>query len=130
MLFYWDPFNRQVRIEGNAEQLPETESKNYFERRPKRSQIAAAISDQSEPIASRGDLIDKYNELEVKHADDVHLIKPDCWGGFKLIPKSFEFWQGQSSRLHDRIIFSRNLPDPSTPHSIAENGWFMYRLQP
>ncbi|XP_015794932.1 pyridoxine-5'-phosphate oxidase [Tetranychus urticae] len=131
MLFYWDPFNRQVRIEGNIEQVPDEEAKNYFEKRPKRSQIAAAISEQSKPILNRDALITKYTELEMKHAEDSFIVKPENWGGFKLIPKSFEFWQGQSSRLHDRIVFTKSIPDiKDVPYTEAENGWLMYRLQP
>ncbi|RWS11445.1 pyridoxine-5' [Dinothrombium tinctorium] len=132
LLFYWDPLRRQVRIEGAVETLPEVESKQYFESRPKRSQIAAAISNQSQPIESREELIERYNRLEEKHRDDKHLEKPTFWGGFKLIPKAIEFWQGQSSRIHDRLLFTRdpNIEIDGKLVKEAENGWVLQRLQP
>lgn len=114
------------------QRLPESESVKYFQSRPKRSQLAAAISDQSKPIASRDELIARYNKLEEEHANDTFLSKPEYWGGIKVIPKVFEFWQGQNSRLHDRIIFQSDknpVPDGVTPRK-AVDGWVMYRLQP
>lgn len=132
MLFYWASVNRQVRIEGPVEQVSQAEAKKYFESRPKRSQVAAALSQQSEPISGRNELVSRYNELEQKHAEDTHLIKPDCWGGFRVIPKVFEFWQGQSSRLHDRIVFrSENEPLPKgLEKHEAVGDWIIYRIQP
>lgn len=131
-MFYWDPFNRQVRVEGDVEMLPESESKKYFESRPKRSQLAAVISDQSSPIESRECLISRYNAMEEKHANDTFIPKPEHWGGIKVIPKIFEFWQGQSSRIHDRIIFQSDkdpLPEGVKGTKVADK-WYMYRLQP
>ena len=125
LLFYWDPFNKQVRIEGDVSILPDQESREYFESRPKKSQIAAAISNQSSPIQDRAALIQKYKLLEEKHADDAFISKPKEWGGFCVKPHRFEFWQGQSSRLHDRILFRR--PAANEP---ASDSWIMERLQP
>ncbi|XP_074602734.1 putative pyridoxamine 5'-phosphate oxidase [Brevipalpus obovatus] len=132
LLFYWASVNRQVRIEGPVEQVSPAEAKKYFESRPKRSQVAAALSQQSKPVSGRDELISRYNELEKKHADDTFLTRPDYWGGFRVIPKVFEFWQGQSSRLHDRIVFrSKNEPSPEglEKHEVVGD-WIIYRIQP
>ncbi|KAI1287013.1 Pyridoxine-5'-phosphate oxidase [Halotydeus destructor] len=134
LLFYWAPFNRQVRIEGTVERVPDKDAIEYFNRRPKRSQISAAVSDQSQPIESRQAMIDSYNELEVKYKDEKHIPKPETWGGYNLVPDKFEFWQGQTSRLHDRVIFEKqdsvgNVVDGKVIKP-AENGWIMKRLQP
>ena len=134
-MFYWDKVNRQVRVEGDVEFLAEDEATLYFQSRPKISQIAAAISDQSKLIDSRAELIKRYKKLDEKYATDSCLPRPDAWGGIKVIPRKFEFWQGQSSRIHDRILFSRQPPvDPKSDEmkmvSSVEDGWFMYRLQP
>ncbi|RWS21715.1 pyridoxine-5'-phosphate oxidase-like isoform X1 [Leptotrombidium deliense] len=132
LLFYWDPLKRQIRVEGLVEKLPESEAEEYFRLRPKRSQIAAAISNQSEVIESRDELIKRYSLLDERYSGDEFIPKPSFWGGFKLVPKSIEFWQGQSSRLHDRILFKRsqNTAVDGTLVKEAENGWVMQRLQP
>lgn len=139
LLFYWDPSNKQVRIEGKVEFLPESEAKEYFESRPKRSQLAAAISEQSSPVDSRDVLIQRYKELEEKFADKTFVPKPESWGGIRVIPNRFEFWQGQSSRLHDRILFKRKQEQEknsegdvfsSTTSSEEASCWIMERLQP
>lgn len=125
--------NRQVRIEGTAEALPDEEARQYFESRPKKSQIAAAISLQSRPIESRQTMIDKYTELDEKYSEASFIPKPAIWGGFLVKPHKFEFWQGQSSRLHDRIVFRRLKADDAVDGNLlkaAEDGWFMERLQP
>lgn len=146
LLFYWDPSNKQVRIEGKVELLPVSESKEYFESRPKRSQIAAAISEQSSTVESRAVLIQRYKEMEEKFSDKTFIPKPESWGGIRVIPNRFEFWQGQSSRLHDRIVFIRKEEgkscenvekdvdkegkDHSKEGTDASCCWIMQRLQP
>lgn len=133
LLFYWDPLNRQIRINGKVEQLPEHEAIDYFTFRPKKSQIAAAISNQSHPVESRDNLVEKYKQLEEEYAEATHLPKPSTWGGFRVVPYSFEFWQGQSSRLHDRIRFRKLVGNEVIDNKLlkaAEDGWFMERLQP
>ena len=134
LLFYWDPMNRQVRIEGRAEKLSVEEAKEYFEkRRPKKSQLAGAISEQSSMIDSRQTMIAKYNELEEQHANDPFVPKPENWGGYLIVPKKFEFWQGQSSRLHDRIVFEKVESGQEVDNVLikrAEGDWIMKRLQP
>lgn len=126
-----------MRIEGKVELLPESESKEYFETRPKRSQIAAAISEQSSIVESREVLIQRYKEMEEKYAESEFIPKPESWGGIRVIPNRFEFWQGQSSRLHDRILFTlQNEEDSKDQSQNSKEGrtdascWIMQRLQP
>lgn len=116
------------------EKASEAESKDYFERhRPKQSQLAAAISNQSQVVSGREELIRRYQELEAQHVNDEYVPKPPIWGGFILIPESFEFWQGQSNRLHDRIRFRKPQPNEALDPNLTkpgECGWVYERLQP
>jgi len=133
-LFYWDPLSRQVRIEGNIEELEENEVNRYFHSRPKISQLSAVISNQSEPISDREELVERFKELKSKFEQEDVVPKPHTWKGYKLIPKSFEFWQGQTSRLHDRLVFRlkddiENKVDEKF-RKEAINGWYLFRLQP
>lgn len=134
MLFYWDSFNRQVRIEGSAKKLPEQVAVDYFSRRPQSSQVGAAISDQKSLIESRAALMEKYNKLKADLGDKAPE-KPETWGGYLIRPEKFEFWQGNTNRVHDRIIFERKI-DHSTARidgsliKEAENGWLMSRQLP
>ncbi|KAH9616345.1 hypothetical protein KSS87_018323 [Heliosperma pusillum] len=104
LLFYWAGLNRQVRVEGPVEKVSEEESERYFHSRPRGSQIGAIVSQQSSIVLGRQYLQDKYNELEENYSDGNVIPKPNYWGGFRLYPKVFEFWQGQASRLHDRAV--------------------------
>ncbi|XP_020211966.1 pyridoxine/pyridoxamine 5'-phosphate oxidase 1, chloroplastic isoform X2 [Cajanus cajan] len=122
LLFYWDGLNRQVRVEGPVQKVPDEESEQYFHSRPRGSQIGAIVSKQSTVVPGRHVLYQEYNELEQKYADGL-IPKPKNWGGYRLTPQLFEFWQGQKSRLHDRLQY--------TPHEI--NGqwqWKVERLAP
>lgn len=142
LLFYWDPMNKQVRIEGSVEFLPDSEADEYFSMRPKKSQLGAAASDQSQVVDSRETLIQRYNELEEKYADVGKIPKPCTWGGIRIIPHSYEFWQGQSSRLHDRIVFRKSADSNKVRERGYDDdavvvagdgesdGWIMERLQP
>lgn len=132
MLFYWDSFNRQVRIEGTGEILPESVAEEYFTKRPLTSQFGAAISDQCSLIESREALMTKYNDLVAK-CGQTSPPRPPTWSGVLVKPERFEFWQGNTNRVHDRIIFRRlkhgEKPDGKFTRQ-AEDGWVMERLMP
>ncbi len=117
LLFFWDKLERQVRIEGTVEKTTIQESDDYFYSRPKESQIGAWASNQSRKITKQ-ELQKKFDEYQNFFAEK-ELKRPDYWGGFRVIPSYFEFWQGRPSRLHDRIIYERN-----------ESSWNIDRLQP
>lgn len=132
MLFYWDSFNRQVRIEGSAKVLDSDVAQDYFQRRPQSSQIGAAISDQCSLVESRDELMKRFNDLKTELGEKAPP-KPNTWNGYLVVPEVFEFWQGNTNRVHDRIIFrkpkSGEKPDGKLTKS-AENGWLMERMMP
>ena len=117
MLFFWDKFERQVRIEGKVEKMAPEESDIYFQTRPRTSKLGAWASDQSSVLKSRFSLMKDVAKLMAKYP--LHIPLPPHWGGYRLIPDRFEFWQGRESRLHDRIRFL-----------INESGWQIDRLYP
>lgn len=117
LLFYWMELERQVRIEGRVEKLSREESLEYFNSRPIESRYGALASNQSDVIPNREYLEKKFSELKEKYGDNPPM--PDNWGGCKLIPDTFEFWQGRPGRLHDRIVYKK-----------SENGWKIFRLSP
>jgi pyridoxamine 5'-phosphate oxidase len=107
LLFYWHPLGRQVRIEGPVERVSDEESEEYFRTRPRGGQIAAWASTQSEVIGSRDELEARVAELEREfEGRDVPL--PPHWGGYRLEPEVWEFWQHRESRLHDRFRYERD----------------------
>lgn len=129
LLFYWDKHNRQVRVEGTVEKVSEEVSERYFHSRPRISQLAAAASTQSARLESRAVLEAKMKALEEEYMDaSKEVPKPSFWGGYCLAPSRMEFWQGHSSRLHDRIIFRKG--DASGMAQPAASGWVMERLYP
>ncbi|XP_019646003.1 PREDICTED: pyridoxine-5'-phosphate oxidase-like isoform X1 [Branchiostoma belcheri] len=134
LCFHWEPLNRSVRIEGPVERLTDEQSTEYFHSRPRGSQIGATVSHQSTVIEGRHVLDQREKELKEKYADEsVEIPKPDYWGGFCLVPEVIEFWQGQTTRIHDRIAFRRlrdgETPDEKCTHT-GENGWVYERLSP
>jgi pyridoxamine 5'-phosphate oxidase len=106
LLFHWSPLGRQVRVEGRVEHLAGEESDAYFAPRPRDAQLGALASRQSEPLGSRADLDERLAELE-RNLGDGSVQRPPTWGGFRLVPVAWEFWQHRSSRLHDRFRYER-----------------------
>lgn len=115
--FFWKELERQIRIEGNIIKITEAESEAYFNSRPQGSKIGAWASPQSTIIDSRSILEDNIKSITDKYKDNIP--KPPHWGGYILLPNYFEFWQGRSSRLHDRLCYFKN-----------ENSWAISRLAP
>lgn len=104
LLFYWPVLSRQVRIEGEIEKISREDSGSYFVTRPFESQIAAVVSPQSRQIPSREYLDNQFEDLKSK-IEDGNVPLPEYWGGYKVKPALFEFWQGRLMRLHDRIVY-------------------------
>ena len=118
MNFFWSSIERQIRVLGKITKISEAKSDEYFESRPYESKIGAWASNQSEVIASRKVLEDQVEFYKKKYPIDVP--RPKHWGGYMIEPNKFEFWQGRSSRLHDRINYS-----------LEKNGvWKVNRLAP
>lgn len=117
LLFGWYPLQRQVRVEGRAERVPRSESEAYFSSRPRGSQLGAWASAQSTEV-TLDDLAASYRRAEERFAG-ADVPCPEQWGGYRIWPASIEFWQGQPSRMHDRLVYRR-----------AADGWKIVRLAP
>lgn len=126
--FFWAPLRRQVRVEGAVEHLSAGVSDRYFASRPIESRLAAWASPQSQVVASRDVLEDRWDELASDLDDDVVddggvLPRPPFWGGYVLVPRAFEFWQGRAHRLHDRLRYRAT-------GEGGEGAWTIERLAP
>lgn len=106
LLFFWPELGRQVCIRGNARRVSARETLRYFTTRPRGSQIGAWVSSQSSIISSRSLMEAKFEEMKRKFANN-EVPLPSFWGGFRVVPAEYEFWQGQADRLHDRFLYSR-----------------------
>jgi pyridoxamine 5'-phosphate oxidase len=118
LVVYWDALDRQVRIEGTVEEVDAASSDAYFASRPRGSQIGAIASPQSQPLASRDLLEAKVAEIE-KALGGAPPQRPPTWGGYRVVPEMLEFWQGQPSRLHDRVVYR-----------LVDGVWTKERLAP
>ncbi len=119
LLFYWAALERQVRITGTAERIAAAESDAYFAERPLGGRIGAVASPQSEVIPDRGWLAERFEAVERAAEETGDITRPAHWGGTRVVPDRFEFWQGRPNRLHDRIEYRRG----------AQN-WTIVRLAP
>lgn len=119
LLFYWRGLERQVRIRGRVEKLTPEVGAAYFHERPRGSQLSASASHQSRPVDHRATLEQRVAELDQRFGT-TEIPCPDTWGGYRLIPELYEFWQGRENRLHDRFQYSLD----------GDGRWQVERLQP
>jgi len=118
LVFLWKKIERQVIIKGKAVKITKRDSKKYFDSRPEKSKIAAWASKQSKELHNSNDLIKRFKNFENKFKNKL-IPYPDFWGGYIIDPNSIEFWQGRSSRMHDRILYEKE-----------KNKWNINRLYP
>jgi pyridoxamine 5'-phosphate oxidase len=119
LTFFWPALERQVRVEGRIEKAAPEVSTEYFQSRPRSSQIGAWASPQSQPIRTREELEQREEAVAARFAGQDPLPRPAHWGGYVLRPHRIEFWQGRPSRLHDRLVYERQ-----------PQGWHISRLAP
>jgi pyridoxamine 5'-phosphate oxidase len=117
--FHWPWLERQIQMEGVVQKVRREESKAYFDRRPIGSRLGAMVSKQSSVIESREKLEERLLELKAQYQDTNPPV-PELWGGYLLVPQSFEFWQGRENRLHDRFLYTQR----------ADASWQIDRLAP
>ena len=118
VVFLWKKIERQVIIKGTAVKITKRDSKKYFDSRPEKSKIAAWVSKQSKELHNSSDLIKRFKNFENKFKNKL-IPYPDFWGGYIIHPNSIEFWQGRSSRMHDRILYKKE-----------KNKWNINKLYP
>ncbi len=120
LLFHWSLFDRQIRIKGTVEKVSEEESRAYFQSRPLDSQIAASISEQSQSVPNREFLEQAFDNKKAELGQNQSELElPDFWGGYRVKPSYFEFWQGRENRLHDRLAYT-----------LDQSNWNLDRLAP
>lgn len=138
-VFHWDPLDRQVRIEGPVVQSPPEESDAYFASRPLESRVGAWASEQSRPVASRQELLDRVAEAmkrfkvgveDIRANADIHVPRPPHWGGFRLWAARVELWVGGPGRVHDRACWARELSLSQDSERFRAGPWAATRLQP
>jgi pyridoxamine 5'-phosphate oxidase len=118
LVFWWEPLERQVRIEGAVEPTTDAETADYYATRPRESRIGAWASRQSRAVSGRPELEAQFHDADAAHpGEDVPV--PPWWGGYRVVPDAIEFWQGRTGRMHDRLRYER-----------AGDGWSRVRLQP
>lgn len=119
MTFLWLPLQRQIRIEGVAKKIPAKMSDEYFQKRPRGSQIGAVASPQSQKVKSRDDLEEMFLRTEKKYQNEKMIPRPKGWGGYMVVPDYIEFWQGRDNRMHDRVCYE-----------LKKKNWERARLAP
>jgi pyridoxamine 5'-phosphate oxidase len=120
LLFFWEPLERQIRIEGRVEKIDGAESDAYFARRPRGHRLSAWASAQSSTIPDRATVERRMAAEDVRFAGS-DVPRPEYWGGYRVVPKTFEFWQGRRNRVHDRIAYAR---------AGGAGAWTIARLAP
>ncbi|WP_430814163.1 pyridoxamine 5'-phosphate oxidase [Carboxylicivirga sp. RSCT41] len=116
--FFWTELERQVRIRGTVERVASQKSDEYFQSRPRESQLGAWASDQSEVVNDNQELMEKYSQLELKYKDEM-IPRPEHWGGYVVKAQSIEFWQGRANRMHDRFQYK-----------LENDNWTIRQLAP
>jgi len=119
LAFHWHGLERQIRIEGEARRVKPSLSDKYYNSRPRKSRLGAWASPQSQTIDHREILEQNMEQLQADYGEKKPIPRPPHWGGYRVVPSMIEFWQGRSSRLHDRIVYERN-----------DDSWAIRRLAP